>query len=296
MSKHIQLLLRTAFSLSAAFIIITIGSYIIVAQDMTGTWEAKFESEDGDRIHISFSRQTQKNNKNSFGSEFEFKDLQGLSRQDALSPNSRVSFSLSREAGVIECEGAFQNGRGSGTYRFTPNAGFVSAMERLGFGRLSEDKLFAATALDITVSFVDEVRLMGFKNLDFEDIFKAKIFKVTPQFAAEMTSIGFPNLDMEDLVKARIFKIDAEYARQIAAMGFKNDSLEYLVQFRIFKVTPEFLREMQAEGLVNLTGEQVVQLRIFKIDGEFIRQARAENVPITVENLVSKRIGVWGKN
>jgi hypothetical protein len=38
-----------------------------------------------------------------------------------------------------------------------------------------------------------------------------------------------------------------------------------------------------------------VKLRIFKIDSEFIRQARADGVPIEVEKLVQKKIGVWGK-
>lgn len=296
MTRHIQSAVRSAFSLSLAFIIIAFGSYVIVAQTSTGTWKAHSEPDKDDTIHISFSRQTERDHENNIGSSFEFKDLQGLRRQDTLGSGNAVKFSLVREAGTIECEGSFTDGRGSGTFRFTPNAGFISAMESRGFGRLNEDKLFAATTLDITSTFADEVISMGFKNLDFEDVFKARIFKVTPQFASEMTSIGFPNLDMEDLVKARIFKIDSEYARQIAAMGFSNDSLEDLVKFRIFKVTPEFLREVGAEGLTNLSAEDVVKLRIFKIDGEFIRQARADSVPITVEDLVNRRIGVWGRN
>jgi hypothetical protein len=60
--------------------------------------------------------------------------------------------------------------------------------------------------------------------------------------------------------------------------------------------SPEFLNEVQSEGLRNLSAEDIVKLRIFKIDGEFIRQARAENVPIEVENLVQKKIGVWRRD
>jgi hypothetical protein len=61
---------------------------------------------------------------------------------------------------------------------------------------------------------------------------------------------------------------------------------------RIFKVTPEFIAEARNEGLTNLSVEQLVQMRIFKIDAEFIRRARAEGVPLEVEKLVQKRIGV----
>lgn len=36
-------------------------------------------------------------------------------------------------------------------------------------------------------------------------------------------------------------------------------------------------------------------VRVFDIDGEFIRRAKAEGVPLEVEKLVQKRIGVRGK-
>ena len=307
MSKNVQKLLRGF--LNIAFIVIVVGSYVIVAQDtLTGTWKANDNSwnhknkdndeeaverrESKDKVQLNFSFETSRGGNNNHGSSFAFSDLQGLSRAQVESANSRVSFRLVREAGTIECEGTFQNGKGSGTFRFTPNQSFASGMQSRGF-TFSNEKLFSATALNLTTAFVDDLKSAGFDNLKTDDLFKAVIFKVTPQFMTEMAAIGFPNLDMEDLVKARIFKIDAQYARQIADMGFKNDSLESLVKFRIFKVTPEFLREVQAEGLNNLNAEEVVKLRIFKIDGAYIRQARAENVPLEVEALVQKKIGVW---
>jgi hypothetical protein len=309
MSKNVQKLLKGFFNI--AFIVIVVGSYVIVAQDtITGTWKAndskwnykdKDQDEESvekreskDKLHLSFSFQTAKGGNNNHGSSFAFSDLQGLSRAQVESANSTVNFRLVREAGTIEAEGTFQNGKGSGTFRFIPNQSFASGMQSRGF-TFSNEKLFSATTLNLTTAFVDDLKSAGFDNLKTEDLFKAVIFKVTPQFMREMAAIGFPNLDMEDLVKARIFKIDAEYARQIADMGFKNDSLESLVKFRIFKVTPEFLREVQAEGLTNLDAEEVVKLRIFKIDGAYIRQARAENVPIEVEALVRKKIGVYSK-
>ena len=54
------------------------------------------------------------------GQSFEFSDLQGLTREQVLN-GGPVSFSIVREAGRIDMEGTFQNGKGSGTFRFTPN-------------------------------------------------------------------------------------------------------------------------------------------------------------------------------
>lgn len=292
MSKNIQFLLRSISSL--AFIIIAIGSYVIVAQTVTtGDWKAEYKAEKEGKIYLSFERRSEKG-KNQMGSNYLLSDLQGLTNAQLSASDTPVKFSLVREAGTIECEGRFNNGKGAGTFRFTSNPQFVLAMQSRGF-TLTDEKLFAAATLNLTIAFTDDLKSAGFENLKTDDLFKAVIFKITPQFMREMASIGFPNLDMEDLVKARIFKIDADYARQVKEMGFGNQSVEDLVKLRIFKVTPEFIREVQTEGLNNLTAEQVVKLRIFKIDADFIRQARAENVPVNVEDLVRKRIGVWNK-
>ncbi len=61
---------------------------------------------------------------------------------------------------------------------------------------------------------------------------------------------------------------------------------------RIFKVTPEFITEVRNEGLAITSVEDIVKLKIFKIDAEYIRQAKAEGVPLEVERLVQRRIGV----
>lgn len=236
------------------------------------------------------------------GSTYEYADLKGLSREQSLSSGA-VKFSLVREAGTIDCEGTFQNGKGSGTFVFTGNQGFLDAMKSRGFdfeksrakydGEDTENRLFAATTLNVTTALADDLLSANFGKLETEDLFKAAIFKVDSRFMREMKDSGFPNLTFEDLVKARIFKIDADFVKQVVAMGFDKEPFESLVKMRIFKVTPEFIAEARNEGLTNLDIEDLVKMRIFKIDGEFIRQARADGVPIEVEKLVQKRIGVY---
>ncbi len=285
-------------------IIVVFGSYIIVAQTTTsGVWKAESESEKSGKIHLSFERRAEKGGTNQMGQSFELDDLQGLSREQAEGSGA-VIFRLAREAGIIECEGNFQNGTGTGTFRFTSNPQFVSAMKSRGFDLEKnfsshknhfEDQLFAAATLNLTTAFTDDLLSANFGKLETADLFKAVIFKVTPQFASEMKASGFPNLGMEDLVKARIFKIDAGFVKQVVAMGFDKEPFESLIKLRIFKITPEFITEMRSEGLTNLAVEDIVKLKIFKIDSAFIRQARADNVPLEVEKLVQKRLGVWNK-
>ena len=270
----------------------------VEAQNTTnGTWTATLQKE-GSKINLNFERRSDKGGRHQTGQTFDFADLQGLTREQAAN-GGPVSFSLVRETGRIDCEGTFQNGKGSGTYRFTGNAAFISAMKSRGFdfseGRNGDndeqDRLFAATALNVTTALADDLASAGFGKLQTEDLFKAAIFHVDSKFMREMKASGF-DLGMEDLVKARIFKIDPEFVRQVAQMGFEKEPFESLVKMQIFKVTPEFIAEMRNEGLMNLQIEELVKLRIFKIDADFIHQAKAEGVPVEVERLVERRIGV----
>ena len=261
----------------------------------TGEWTANISSKDNSKINISFERRSNKGHKNQTGQGYDFSELQGLTREQALN-GGQVSFSLVREAGRIDCEGTFQNGKGSGTFRFTGNAAFVSAMKSRGFDfepRADdedwENKLFAATTLNVTTALADDLT-SAFGKLETGDLFKAAIFKVNSTFAREMKASGFDNLGMEELVKARIFKIDADFVRQVSQMGFNKEPFESLVKMQIFKVTPEFIAEVRNEGLTNLAVEELVKLRIFKIDSEFIRNAKSEGVPLDVESLVQRRI------
>ena len=264
----------------------------------TGEWTANISSKDNSKINLNFERRSNKGHKNQMGQSYEFSELQGLSREQALS-GGPVSFSLVREAGRIDCEGTFQNGKGSGTFRFTGNAAFVSAMKSRGFDFESrsgnddtdhwENKLFAATTLNVTTALADDLT-SAFGKLQTDDLFKAAIFKVNSTFAREMKASGFENLDMEDLVKARIFKVDADFVRQVSQMGFNKEPFESLVKMQIFKVTPEFINEVRNEGLTNVAVEELVKLRIFKIDGEFIRKVRSEGGSVDVESLVQRKI------
>lgn len=286
----------------AGFIVIVIGKYVIVAQTVvTGDWRAdarveRQDKEDRGKIQLSFERNSVNGSHNQNGNSYSYGDLQGLSKEQALGSGS-VTFRIVREAGTVECTGTFANGKGSGTFRFTPNNSFVEAMRGRGYDFSKakhgdeEDRLFTAALVNVTTALADDIRA-NFPNSDTEDLFKAAIFKIDSRFMAEMKATGFPNLSMEDLVKARIFKIDADYVRQVHDMGFDNKEFESLVKFRIFKVTPQFLSELRAEGFNDLEPEQVVKFRIFNIDADYIRKAKAENPNVTVEDLVRMKIGV----
>ena len=302
MPKKIRILVVLSLVVAvAASGAVVITDYNVAAQSaITGEWTASPGKNDS-KINLSFERNSDKGRKHQIGQSYEFAELQGLTREQA-SRDGAVKFSLVREAGTIECEGSFQSGKGSGTFRFNPSQAFVSAMKSRGYdfekdpptteeGRF-EDRLFTAATLNVTTALADDLNSAGFGKLGVGDLFKAAIFKVDSAFMREMKATGFPNMGMEELVKARIFKIDAKFVREATQMGFDKEPFENLVKLRIFKVTPEFIAEVRNEGLTSLSLEELVKLQIFKIDGKFIREAKAEGVPMEVERLVQRRLGL----
>jgi len=318
------------------FIVICIGSITIVAQTpITGEWRIESRSHRPDRparphradnddedepgmpredmsgkVNIQFEHWRAGNGHNSIGQNYSYAEL-GLTEQQVQS-GGPVRFRLAREAGTVDGEGTCASGDCKGTFTFTPNGGYLSAMRAKGFdfedpkrgirfdkddaGKNSvEERLLSAALLNVTTALADDLNSANFGQLDVDDLFKAAIFHIDGKYAAEMKSTGFPNLTFEDLVKGRIFKIDANYVRQVHDMGFDNRSFEGLVKFRIFKVTPEFLNELKTAGLQNLESEDIVKARIFHIDGDYVRKARAEKPDATIEDMVRMKIGV-GRN
>ena len=123
---------NTLFHSFLALIVIVVGNYVIVAQDtLTGECKAEVKTETKagktDKIQLSFSRSSARGN-NNMSSGFSFSDLKGLTREQALA-GGQIRFSLEREAGTIVCDANFVNGKGSGTFTFSPNQGFVGAMK-----------------------------------------------------------------------------------------------------------------------------------------------------------------------
>ncbi|MBX3281234.1 MAG: hypothetical protein KF756_02035 [Acidobacteria bacterium] len=327
-----KLIVSAAVLSSLLVIIIVFGNIVIVAQQdsLTGTWTAKVrtpsekhrtDKDDDDdegfgditrddnsgepRLQINIKRE-RRGHSSSNGQSYSFSELSGLTRSQTQ--NGPVSFTISREAGQAIFTGSFTDGRGSGTFTFTPDRAFFDRMQQKGFDFYKEkpaedkverstfeDRALTAFFLNVTSARADDILAANFGNLDIDDLFKAAIFKIDGKFMAEMKATGFPNLSMEDLVKARIFKIDANFVSQISQMGFDKGNFESLVKFRIFKVTPEFLNELRAAGLANLTGEDVVKCRIFNIDANYVRNARAKDPNASIEDIVKMKIGI-GKN
>lgn len=298
MRRIIQTTLFIGVLFLLAFAFAPADTSVSAQETIKGEWTAETYDKDPDKIQINMRYTTEKGGRSSNGSSYRFSDLQGLDRGQALAANSTVNFQISREAGTIQFEGTFRDGRGVGFFTFTPNTAFIQTLQGRGFTDITTSRLMSAVNVDLTLAFVDDFLSIGFPApLRLKDAIKAKIFNVNSAFVSELRSTGFDNLSLKDLVKARIFKVDSAFAAQVRGMGFENLTMRDLTKLQIHKVTPAYIGELRTEGLTNLTIRDVTKMKIHKVDGNFIREIKAEGYnPTTVKDLVKLKIhGVDGE-
>ena len=233
------------------------------------------------------------------------RDLAGLPPAALANVANDVQFSSAREAGTFRFTGSFDQGRGHGTYTFTPDQTFVSNMAAAGYKSLSSDDLIRLAVIDVTAAHVRGLAQAGYPNLSLDDVIRTKIHGATPENIKALQAQGIQGLSVEDLIKFRIHKVTPEFIQGLAQRGYKNVlpddlvkmrihnvttaemdqlkalgfggmSIDDLVKFRIHKVTPEFIRSMREVGYVTVSEDQLVRMRIHRVDAQFVKDARAD--------------------
>src|SRR5712691_1046211 len=63
-----------------------------------------------------------------------------------------VHFTISRDAGKIDCEGFLDNGEGAGLFHFQPAANYGIEMNKLGF-EVDDEKQYGMAVQDVSLEF-----------------------------------------------------------------------------------------------------------------------------------------------
>src|SRR4029450_3947836 len=129
------------------------------------------------------------------------RDLVGLPSAAFANLANDVQFTWTREAGTFRFNGSFDQGRGSGTYTFTPDQTFVNNMAAAGYKNLPVDDIVRLAVIDVTVAHVRGLAQAGYPNLSLDDIVRTRIHKVTPEFVRDLTAVGYKGVAVDDLVR-----------------------------------------------------------------------------------------------
>jgi beta-lactamase regulating signal transducer with metallopeptidase domain len=250
----------------------------------TGTWKAEWE---GDKVQLESTmawKSKGESHRWQNGETYSANDLVGLTR------GPEVRFELRRDAGRFLYEGRFRGDRGSGTFTFQADPGYLRDMAALGY-KLDDWKALTMALHDVSLAFVREIRSFGYQDSSLDTLVTFRIHKVNPGLIRELAAAGLSSVPADDLVQLQIHQVSPDFIRGLAAAGYRDLRPDSLVQFRIHGDSVEQVRGLEEAGLHGLSPDDLVQLRIHDISADSVHGLIAAGLRETrVDDLVQLKI------
>jgi hypothetical protein len=280
----------------------------------SGDWTIRHSDEPG-KVEFSLIEHHHGGNSNHESdwptSSFAGVDFSKSGRQD-------IHFTISRDAGKIDCEGFLNNGEGAGLFHFQPDPNYASQMHKLDFD-IDDDKQYSMAVQDVSLEFARQMRNEHLADLDADKLIAFRIFRVDSAFVEDIRAAGLNISDSDKLVAFRIHRVTAQMIRSLHQAGYSPDEdiliamrihgatpewieelkkrgyehvdLEQLIAFRIHGVSPEFIDKLQGLGYKHPDPDQLVAMRIHRVTPEYISDLRSRGMhDLSIDQLVSMRI------
>ena len=283
-------------------------------QVRTGDWTLSRSDEPG---KVAFSLiEHHRGGMSSHESEWPASAFQGV---DFSKPGRQdVHFTITRDAGTIDCEGFLTDGEGAGLFHFQPDQNYPREMESLGFPIDSEkqfgmaiqdvsldfaremknehltgldaDKLVAFRIFRVDKAFIDALRTEGLKITESDKLVAFRIHGVTPQTIHALHQQGYtPDEDM--LIAMRIHGATPEWMEQLRQRGYDHIDLQKLIAFRIHGVSPDFIDRLEKLGYSHPDPDDLIAMRIHNVTPEYIADMRSRGIKdLSIDKLVSMKI------
>jgi hypothetical protein len=217
--------------------------------------------------------------------------LRGLTRSQLDSAGGAARFDLVRDAGTFQFVGFLQAGSGGGTFTFSPNPGFTSAMGALGFLNMSDEQVFVAAVHDVSSAYVRDLASLSIRAESIDQLIATRIHNVTIDYIRELQSLGYSDLSPDRLVTMRIHSVTTDFVRDLQNRGYRGVSPDQLVTMRIHGVSTDFLSEVENLGYNRPSVDQLVTMRIHGVSPDFIRKTRSMGLGnLSIDQLVNLRI------
>ena len=177
------------------------------AEPQSGSWTLMHSDETG---MVRFTLMESRNGgHSSHDSDWPVAAFQGL---DISKPGRQdVHFTISRDAGKLDCEGYLNNGEGAGLFHFAPDPKYTQEMQSLGFGGIDADKQFSMAIQDVSVGFAKEMKNERLSELDTDKLIAFRIFNVNAEFIHALRAEGLSASDSDKLVAFRIHGVSADF-------------------------------------------------------------------------------------
>ena len=223
-------------------------------------------------VQLRFQRERNGHSENNWDSSFPIAEMAGLDLASLNSPGTRpIRFTVSRDAGRIDCAGTGGNAMARGTCSMTANPEFNRFLADHGIAQPREDDTFGLIALNVRRELVDALARANYPTPTVEKLIELTAVDATPAYIRGLSAQGYRPKSLDGLVQFAALKITPEYVGSFVRAGYSNLPTDDLVQLKALDITPEFIAGFERLGYGHLPVDTLVQLKALDITPEYVR-------------------------
>lgn len=196
-----------------------------------GNWFAVIKN---NTVEITFKSDEDSSSSNTFQ----------LSELSSIPRDKEGEFTLTREAGTMSFTGKFEGERGMGTYKFTSNKEYSTAMRKEGV-ELKENDLIVFFLINIKVSYAQMLKKNGFKDLDKDQIIPLAALEVDQAYITSIKK-SIPDIDLENLVPFKSLGIDNAFIEEIRNSGYKDVSPGNIIALKSQGIDAKYINDFRS--------------------------------------------------
>jgi hypothetical protein len=225
-----------------------------------GNWFATIK---GNTINIQFKNDEDDTSSSTFQLN-EFKDL----------PRDKQGmFTLTREAGTMHFTGKFDGDKGMGTYKFTADKNYSSAMVKEGVDITENNDLMTFFMVNIKHSYVQMLKQNGYNNLDKDQLIPLAALDVNEAYISSIKQAGIVNIDLDNLIPFRSLGVDKAFIEEIRNAGYKDITPDNIIALKSQGIDGKYIADFRNSTKVNNNDNMdndIIAFKSLNIDQAFI--------------------------
>ena len=232
------------------------------------------ESERGNsaKIHASFRKESRSRGESDWSTGFAPSELVGLDVPSFRMAGTRpVRFTVSREAGRLDCTGDGGSSYAGGSCTFTADPMFTQLLIGRGIGRPTPEQAFGLMAVNARREVVDAVAAAHFQKPTIDNLMALCALSIDGPYITEMSRSGYRPQTIQELIEFKALGITPQWIGSFVRIGYTNLAGDGLVQLRAVGVTPDFIEGVRHIGYGDLPVSTLVELKSLNITPEFVR-------------------------
>jgi hypothetical protein len=140
----------------------------------------------------------------------------------------KYSFSMTREAGTMQFEGSFKDGKGSGRFQFVPSKPYKEYMGKEGYV-IDDDKQMTYFMANVTPNVLQMLRDNGYTKIREDELIPISALHVDAPYIQSLHRAGYRDVSLDQLIPLKAMDIDSAYISGLRKAGLTRLSIDDII-------------------------------------------------------------------